>query len=731
MDLSKKAVLAFLEEDNEQKAFFRLIPLMDQDGGVREEALVLWPDEGGLRIVPDRNEQYHFKDRMRALGAYCLMDLTAFPPEANKVRTNKNYHPEKGEVNQYIVYSDCIRPLPEDACYQVVEAETPEQLASALQSFVTPKGYVLCQGSYYGPALKGGAAGEPAQLDPKKIYPVTCPDGLERRFCWNPGQYCRPLKDRADGRSEKMEAAIEIGRPLKILDQSLAFEDQLQTIAQPLPQSANLLTSSKAARPAPQPAAALSGTPLFQAAGSRRGSPRMRNPLHEVVEAQWRAARYEAPSAQLQQGADLRHVENPVEKCREAMTFAWTVEETQQQIVNDILSLPGMARKLEKTMHRDAEESAIAGAVRRQLQEMEAERLSLLVQLDKARADIAAFREETLAAAGREKRRELEDASQELEKARAETELVKQQLNSLTAQREALEKEIDQLHLGELPQAVEQAAFRLGLCMFSGSVPARLTAKSGRAYSKEEMIAKMQNAFSICHAPVSQEEAVNWVVLLAVCPRIQVSHAVLGSGLRFVETACRALGGTAVCLETDKQAVCAQAQPSPGLAVVAAPYLLPPVAGAKTVLLSNTPSAYLDSAAYAVAPWPVVVCRGDVPAQYPQMGEEPLAVSLCAMESLWAQAEPAGSYAGAWMGQIRSACRESNVELPVQLWEGMARYLAAAGDMMQGGIAAACDYAMAQWLIPAAMRLPKLTAVLVPLAAGLPRSEKLLGDMED
>ena len=89
MDVAKKVLLAYLEEDNAEKVFFRLLPLMDEDGVVREEAVKQWPAQGGLRIVPDRNEQYHFKDRMRTLGSFCMLDLTAFPIEANKIRTNK------------------------------------------------------------------------------------------------------------------------------------------------------------------------------------------------------------------------------------------------------------------------------------------------------------------------------------------------------------------------------------------------------------------------------------------------------------------------------------------------------------------------------------------------------------------------------------------------------------------------------------------------------------------
>ena len=113
MKYDREIVLSWLEEDNIQRAYFRLKPLLTVTGDANEEAVALWPDDGALRIVPDKNEQGYFKDRMRSLGHFCLMDLTPFPTEANKIRTNKNYRPEREEHNQYILYSDAVKPFPD------------------------------------------------------------------------------------------------------------------------------------------------------------------------------------------------------------------------------------------------------------------------------------------------------------------------------------------------------------------------------------------------------------------------------------------------------------------------------------------------------------------------------------------------------------------------------------------------------------------------------------------
>ena len=114
MNFDRSLIFAYLEEDNIQRAYFRVRPLLTLDGDIRDEAMKLWPNEGGLRIVPDRNEQHTFKVRMRTLGSYCVVDLRNQPIEAGKIRTNKNFRPDKGEINQYILYSDTVHALPEN-----------------------------------------------------------------------------------------------------------------------------------------------------------------------------------------------------------------------------------------------------------------------------------------------------------------------------------------------------------------------------------------------------------------------------------------------------------------------------------------------------------------------------------------------------------------------------------------------------------------------------------------
>ena len=169
MNFQGKAVLVYLEEDNIARAYFRVQPLMTQDGPVGPMAAE-YPDDGFLRIVPDKNEQHTFKERMRTLSGLCLVDLRFFPMDANKIRTNKNYSPTRGETNQFIVYSDAVRALPDYLVYQVVAEEN-------VKSAVTPCVYIRKGANIQGPFRRedGQSAGETAQLPPDsgEIHSLT------------------------------------------------------------------------------------------------------------------------------------------------------------------------------------------------------------------------------------------------------------------------------------------------------------------------------------------------------------------------------------------------------------------------------------------------------------------------------------------------------------------------------------------------------------------------------
>ena len=139
MSLPGKLCIGIIEEDNPLKSYFRFKPLLVAEG----DAFLPWsqpqayPGDGCIRIVPDKNESYHFKARMRRMGLFCVVDLREHPDENDKIRPNKNFRADGEERNAFIIYSDVVREPAADAVLALTPAEKageagPAPAASAL-----------------------------------------------------------------------------------------------------------------------------------------------------------------------------------------------------------------------------------------------------------------------------------------------------------------------------------------------------------------------------------------------------------------------------------------------------------------------------------------------------------------------------------------------------------------------------------------------------------------------
>ncbi len=729
MSFSDRVTMAFLEEDNAQRAFFRLRPLLNSTGPCTEEDLSVLPDEGFARIVPDKNEQANFKDRMRTLGHLCLIDLTPFPPEANKIRTNKNYSPDRGEKNQYILYSDVIHALPESLVFEVAFANSQEEIMEKASSLLTPLKYVCVNEQWYGP-IGTGQAVSAAQRPPLKenLHTLSFPDGKQRTFYWPPAASILQIVQEAEEQAKEEIITIAAEEPrLVALDTAAAAQQPLQLRSTPVVQM-----PIRAAVPEDT---ALSGTPLFAGAVQRSRLNRTRNPLHEVVDAQWRAAKYEAPSAQLQQGANLRHVDNPLERFKEAAEGAWAIPEAQQHVLETLLNLPGMQKRLEKMFHAGEPDSLLVASMRRQLQELEAERLALLIQLDKAKENKAAFREEVLAAAQQEHTIKLKQLREEIAACQeAEAALLKQ-LQELIDQRSALQAVCDELMQGDLPARLQAFAKGCHLSMDKSPLPIRLSPIVGTKTAPARMIAALQDAFNREWGVLKQEDAVHFLTLFSLCSRVQLVHPSLSEAARFARLCMEALGlrsAFAIQSCSDQNVAVEASTCTMSPVCFATPHVCPEEgsAGLKTLLLSKSPAAHINNLGYELSPWPVVILPDAVhsflPPPSPVTADAMPAISLESLREFTAPVGEVSQEVLRWLGELKDAMAAAQQPLPWAVGHMMAAYLGTAGTWMQGGIAAAADYAFMAWIVPLALQQEKLLKALTPLLPSLPRSSAIL-----
>ncbi len=341
MNLQGKITLAYLEEDKPQGGLFRVRPLLNDAAVFTGSLTDIFPDAGYLRVVPDKNEQHTFKNRMREIAPLCVIDAA---DTKGKIRKNRNYRPDKQEDNQYVVYSDIVKPYPVDEFYQVVQKSDAEK---ALTEKIYIRDGANIQGPYFKNCETAREKTEKLPPDTHLLKTVELPEGKSILLYW------------AHTEAEAAEEPAAVPSDMSAQDQIQSLNEQLTVTSNPLK-----------AEPAPvQPQAPVpvgKGTRLFPADLAIGGKKKVANPLAKAVEAQRKGT------------ADTAGTDLPVPPTPPA-------QERQEAVLRD------------------------------RLQELEAERLRLIMTLDEARKDLKAFTARQLREADRESRRELDTLNRIIE----------------------------------------------------------------------------------------------------------------------------------------------------------------------------------------------------------------------------------------------------------------------------------------------------------------------------
>ena len=709
MNFQGKAVLVYLEEDNIARAYFRVQPLMTQDGPIGP-VTAEYPDDGFLRIVPDKNEQHTFKERMRTLTGLCLVDLRYFPMEANKIRTNKNYSPSRGENNQFIVYSDAVRSLPDDLLYQVV-GENEVKDAS------TPQVYIRKGANIQGPFRRedGQSVGETAQLPPDsgEIHSLTI-NGQEQLFYW----------PRKAERVEAVKPEIQIAQPQPAAiptpaaqqapapaqapaePQANAYE-QIQSLNGQLSENANRLN-------APAPAAAggffpdqnakpLVGTRLYQAPQRPLQPRRAHNPLMEAVENQRYASRYEsryeAPSATILLNAELREVHNPAEALKRALQGMSHSPETQRQAADVILSMPGMRPMLSKSLAKEANDLTLA-AMQSQLQELEAERLMTLMQLDDVKKNLAAAHEEALGKLNMAEQKKLDQLHIAQQNAQNEIDKLNKAMEPLEKKRQEIAKAI---------QEGQNVTDQNYIC-----------APEGKDVSKEELISRVEKTFRAAGFVMEEGDALTLLTALALTKDTfefrsetkadaqtalsALAHA-LGAPLKdahWIDPLVMLPGGNAPVLVQDNDAN----------------YPLVWKVDINSLSDWDVPQGWRTP--YASVP--VAVNEDALPVTLPEYAP---AAKECILKAF--QADIAlNEETKAAVSALRKGVKDAGASLPVAAVDMICRFISAVQNELKGGVAEAIDRAACLYIVPHLLDHKVDLDGVKSLFAAMPRTLKAL-----
>lgn len=718
MVFGQEPVLAYLEEDNITRSFFRLIPLCSLSSAWLDGAAERWPDLGSFRLVPDRNEQGYFKDRMRGLGSFCMIDLTSFPPTANKIRTNKNYHDGGEEKNQLIIYSDAVRELAEHAFYQVLTGQSAD-IAALADASVTPYWMLQDGDRLIGPISRQDPV-LPEETNPMEVssYTLTCPDGIERVFLCRadaikqiaPEQSATgaepeassPKPDQpasAPAKKTETPAALPLGKKLDILDPTVDFDTTIAQLNQPLSQSANRLQDGKASfelhddQPVQR---SLTGTPLVPHRGLRCAVQKNKNHVQEAVH-QKMGRNDDLLAAPLPADAKLERANNPVEAACRAFTLAWRDVHAQQPLVNHVLSQPGILSMLNPAVC-GKKKTALQHAMNEHLTDLEAERLTALVQLDQAKNELESFRRQAIADARTKEKAELTALESQHAQASEKLQTLHREIAALCDQKSALEKELQQMMEHTLPNTMAESIALANMMVPESGMPLHFNCKPGLQTTVGEAADRLVASAAEEHCTLPRNQAIALLAMMQSSERFLLCCPTPATCRSMTERLAKKLGWDASfrVLESSLQRPIApqpMAHETPALMLTMLPDFYP-VDGIHQFRIIRTADATLKRSDYEIERWPIMklpaipMIRPAVEALSPIVLP---AVSQDEIDQLRTRVEPIFAE---WMQRV--------APLSAKSYDDLLRFVALSAPDMDGGLAAACDWAISLWFAPLA-----------------------------
>ncbi len=515
MTLPGKIAICQLEEDNPQRAYFRLRPVLVNDGAGfidAGETLEQFPDEGYIRIVPDKNEALRFKNRMRALGGYCVMDLSRFPGESEKIRPNQNYSADNGELNRFIVYSDVIGACGDCKLMQVVEpVSAPDGSAALKQGETVYTDRVLLR---EGDRLKGPFIPE---FNREVGECAFAPDEAGEKM----DLPCEGLKKLTrDGQEVLLYVSTELAVPKP--------QEQPAPESAPAPVKEEKPAEEKPASPAPAQAEAGERTRRKKndpAAGQTGLNPRRGRSIFEIVDEQWKQSRVEKLGASVSDSARLTAAVSPVDKAVNALKEALELKDASSALSRGLNALSGLKELL--GLSRD--DASKAASVRdKVLDELEGERLKLLNEIDKLKNQKLQKQGEIIEETRLAHREEFARLEQETARLNQEKEI---RLRAAESARQA-QREAERLLSGE-GQAKLDGEF-LKFAMFSraaGLIRDGVQAQEGaftgvpqtQEFTPAQLVSDLRSRFEKMGIALSNDEALSLLIAVNVGGIVLVS----------------------------------------------------------------------------------------------------------------------------------------------------------------------------------------------------------------
>ena len=790
-DINGTVTLAYVEEDNKQRVIFRVIPLCTREGVSFHDASEDFPDEGSLRIVPDKREQSTFKERMRDISGLCAIHLVNDgAKELIKVRQNRNYAPDAGEKNKLAIYSDVVCEFAEDGCFEVVQ---PGQDASGA---LTHKVIIQKDKVLYGPVLKEEAssasldslhpfgndrfllqniqndllgsrtvywdpeaiinwrqrrnamrrkerAEEKAELDATmltaaapaaeevqpepKTQPVAEKKPAVREKTVEPRKRTekneKTERKEAPDKTEKSEkervtenTALPIGTKLDILDQKLTFDQQISRLDQGIGSTANRLTMDETPSEEEEPEiiSHFNGTPLVPSAKPITKSAARPESMHHVVEQQL------FQNNEGENRSIYRMVENPIDSLNRCLDYVWQNADMRSQAIEKLSENETFMRDMLQIFRRRGLNTQASAAAQEQLAEIEAERLSLLMQLDSAKQNAKQYREEAIASLS--------------QKLRAESEKLKNEIQALEKTKKKLTDETQALSQQNARQTIDFFSRNMQCMSGAGEERIMLSPVIGCHYEASELAEKLRVHMNESGYGINEDDAMGLLIYFSVNDTLCLCAATEADAARFAQVMLESFGlqsvsGT-ILPESYVEVVSIlpeDGQRTPTVTIQSLGTESMSIYGHKTLYLAT--SHQIENYSTAGLPaHPIVHVPTAIKRAFGRV-EDFQAVqpaSLSSFMDIRSDTHPMLSEADKWFAELKARIEKEEFAVPRATLIDMRRFIEVATRKVRGGFLAAADSAVCHWLVPA-IRLGQIKPEhFASIVAGLPRAMRLL-----
>ena len=720
--------LSILDEDNSQRVIFRIIPLCTRDGMIFKNRMASYPDFGSLRIIPDKREQSSFKERMREIGNLCCVQLISDGKELTKIRQNRNYDPNQGECNQYAIYSDVICGFENEAVFEVFQ-EDHDYSKALTEEVLLQRGKIL-----YGPVKKG----EETKIDALKpfgnenylMHTVEDMDGKERAYYWNPdaivtwkqrkkeqkrGGIQKTGTDTGDAvtvAEQKPAEKIPIGTKLEILNEELTNEEQITELNLPVSDSANRLEQNVKPKAPETPAEAprFHGTPIIETPKGSQRNQQTNGAVHGVGEKQITEKQTNGEI----ETTSRRLVENPVGNLRAALQEVWGIPALHQDFIRLLCENKAMARMIFESKLMVGQSKTEYTAAKAELDEIEGERISLLIELDKVKENYQQIKEKMYSELAGQK----QDEIGKLEKRIAE----------LNAERHEVEETLAEI--GEKIQGgtLELLGNKLSMNLQSNGSDLTISPVIGMHADPKSIIENVRSVLSGMGFMCKQDSISEFMIFLSLHDEICVLAATLPEAELYIKSIMRALGllnvvawpsvlGTlhVVSLLPENE------QRTPTVEVTKNNRTPIRAYGHKTIRLID------KSHIHETGTLPVF----RIPELNKDRSQENLnqtgkPVSLRSIQAFAGNAELLYKDGEAWFDKLETKLDAQGLDIQKDALQSMRLFARVAAPQLIGGFMEAADAAVLAWIIPGLLRKKYSQENLDDLIGDLPRCMQVM-----